>query len=73
MDDFLATIGALKDLPRRGWVKRGIPHPESVADHMYHMAMICLTYPWVRHHSRGCRPSLTDESSRRTKRTAREP
>lgn len=47
MDDFLATIGALKDLPRRGWVKRGIPHPESVADHMYHMAMICLTYPWA--------------------------
>ncbi|KAH8906447.1 P-loop containing nucleoside triphosphate hydrolase protein [Coniochaeta sp. PMI_546] len=48
MDGFLTTIGALKNLPRRGWVKRGVPDPESVADHMYQMAMICLTYPWVR-------------------------
>jgi 5'-deoxynucleotidase YfbR-like HD superfamily hydrolase len=72
MDEFLATIGALKDLPRRGWVKRGVPDPESVADHMYHMAMICLTYPWVRRGGVRCHLSLANQSHRRMKRTERE-
>lgn len=32
---FYEEVGKLKTLPRKGWVIRGIPNPESVADHMY--------------------------------------
>jgi len=35
---------------RRGWVKRGLKHPESVADHSYGACLLCLTMlpdtPW---------------------------
>gem|GEM_PF-2708995 len=30
---FYEEVGRLKTLLRTGWVKRGIPDPESVADH----------------------------------------
>jgi len=46
--EFFAVMAALKDTPRRGWEQRGVPSPESVSDHMYQMAQICLVYPWVR-------------------------
>lgn len=29
--------------PRKGWVLRGVKHPESIADHMYRMAVLALT------------------------------
>ncbi len=35
MLDFLHAVGALKLLPRQGWLDRRIPNPESVADHIY--------------------------------------
>eukprot|EP00871_Galdieria_phlegrea_P003275 jgi/Galph1/3949/GphlegSOOS_G2640.1 len=41
--DFFLLCGQLKEEKRRGWVKRGVRGPESVSDHMYRMAMICLT------------------------------
>lgn len=44
---FIKQLELLKSIKRRGWVLRGVPDPESVADHMYQMAMICLHYPWV--------------------------
>ena len=44
----LTALEALKNIPRRGWIIRKIPEPESVADHMHRMAIICLAYPWVR-------------------------
>ncbi|MDI3340643.1 MAG: HD domain-containing protein [Sphaerobacter sp.] len=38
----LAHAGALKRLPRQGWVDRGVPAPESVADHSYRLALLVL-------------------------------
>ena len=34
----------LKDVPRTGWVLRGIDSPESVADHSWSTALLCLLY-----------------------------
>lgn len=39
--DFLKTVINLKKIYRQGWIdKLSIPHPESVADHSYSMAMM---------------------------------
>lgn len=42
--EFLRLVGRLKHLPRTGWQLRHIPEPETVASHMYRMAMcvFCL-------------------------------
>lgn len=40
---FFGLVGELKRLPRQGWVDRGIPAPESVADHTYRMALMAWT------------------------------
>jgi len=40
MLDFMRSVGALKALPRQGWVDRGILNPESVADHSYRAALM---------------------------------
>ena len=45
---FLHIIERLKNTPRAGWVKRGVEGPESVSDHMWRMAIICLLLPKVR-------------------------
>ncbi|KAM3577088.1 hypothetical protein VYU27_001006 [Nannochloropsis oceanica] len=37
--EFLRVVGKLKTLKRTGWVNNGVELPESVADHMYRMAM----------------------------------
>lgn len=42
---FLLTMGRLKDTPRTGWVDHGVPNPESVADHMYRMSLMCMMCP----------------------------
>ena len=34
----------LKDLPRAGWLRKGIAHPESVAAHSWGLAMLCLEF-----------------------------
>ena len=33
---------SLQTTKRTGWVRRGVPHPESIADHMYRMAVMAL-------------------------------
>ncbi len=38
--EFYHEVGKLKALPRTGWVKRGIPNPETVAEHMYRSQFI---------------------------------
>jgi putative hydrolase of HD superfamily len=40
--EFVAAIGRLKEVPRSGWLDRGIPaeETESVADHSYGVAML---------------------------------
>lgn len=37
-----STIATLKLLPRTGWLQRGIPLPESVAEHSYGVAVLAL-------------------------------
>ena len=39
---FFATVGKLKTLKRTGWVDHEVSLPESVADHMYRMTMMCF-------------------------------
>ncbi len=38
----LAQVSYLKHLPRSGWVRCGVSRPESVASHMYRMAILAL-------------------------------
>ena len=41
--DFFKTVANLKKISRQGWIdKLSIDRPESVADHSYSMAMICM-------------------------------
>jgi 5'-deoxynucleotidase YfbR-like HD superfamily hydrolase len=40
--EFLQRSGELKGLARQGWVDRGVPNPESVADHTYRVAVMAL-------------------------------
>lgn len=39
---FLEIVSVLKHTERTGWVDRDLPKPESIADHMYRMAIICF-------------------------------
>lgn len=38
--DFLINIGKLKEIPRQGWVLRGVKNPECIASHTFRMAMM---------------------------------
>jgi putative hydrolase of HD superfamily len=40
--DYLLAANRLKTTPRTGWVQRGVPRPESVADHSQGVAMAAL-------------------------------
>ncbi|GLT34527.1 hypothetical protein SLA2020_090360 [Shorea laevis] len=40
--DFLTLCHRLKTTKRKGWVNHGIEGPESIADHMYRMALMAL-------------------------------
>ncbi|OQS05729.1 HD domain-containing protein 2-like isoform 1 [Thraustotheca clavata] len=40
--EFLRVCGALKRLKRTGWVNHKVESPESVAEHMYRLAMCSL-------------------------------
>jgi len=39
---FILQAGILKNLPRTGWLLRGIKNPESVADHSYRTALLSM-------------------------------
>ncbi|EEB06029.1 metal dependent phosphohydrolase [Schizosaccharomyces japonicus yFS275] len=39
---FLDCLSSLKTTPRTGWLYHGIEHPESIADHMYRMGVLCM-------------------------------
>ncbi len=41
---FLRIAGLLKRVPRSGWVKVGVDSPESVADHTFRTAILCMTF-----------------------------
>jgi putative hydrolase of HD superfamily len=40
--EVLEHAGRLKQLPRQGWIDRGVGDPESVADHSYRLAVLVL-------------------------------
>jgi len=41
--ELLGTLDRLKHLKRTGWVRFGVPEPETVASHMYRMAVLSMT------------------------------
>jgi putative hydrolase of HD superfamily len=41
---FLEIAGILKRTQRRGWVEVGVYQPESVADHTFRTAILCMLY-----------------------------
>lgn len=43
--EFLRIINNLKSVKRAGWVERGVRKPESVADHSFMMALMCMVLP----------------------------
>ena len=42
--DLMSRVQSLKELKRQGWVARGVPDPESVADHSYGVAILTLVF-----------------------------
>ncbi|KAF7413811.1 hypothetical protein HZH68_002300 [Vespula germanica] len=40
--EFMELVGRLKHMKRTGWVLRKIPDPETIAGHMYRMAILSL-------------------------------
>ncbi len=42
MLELFLELGNLKRLPRTGWLLRGVPNPESVAEHGYRVALITM-------------------------------
>ena len=42
--DFLRALGRMKAIPRTGWVEAGIGSPESVADHTFRTAILCMIH-----------------------------
>ncbi|MFX1535145.1 MAG: HD domain-containing protein [Promethearchaeota archaeon] len=40
--DFFLKAGKLKQIKRKGWLRQGIPQPESVADHCFRTTLIAL-------------------------------
>ena len=37
---FFIEIGKLKGMPRRGWVIREVKNPESIAEHIFRVAIM---------------------------------
>lgn len=42
--DFFRMSGRLKRIPRSGWINVGIDSPESVADHTFRTAILCMIF-----------------------------
>ncbi|CAL1537261.1 unnamed protein product [Lymnaea stagnalis] len=43
--EYMKLIGHLKQVERTGWVRNSVKNPESVAEHMYRMAMMAFALP----------------------------
>lgn len=43
--NFYKTVRKLKDIKRSGWVERGVKESESVSDHCFMVAILCLIIP----------------------------
>jgi 5'-deoxynucleotidase YfbR-like HD superfamily hydrolase len=42
--EFFRKSGKLKNIPRTGWIRIGIKSPESVADHTFRTALLCMVF-----------------------------
>lgn len=42
--DFFMMSGQLKKISRSGWIRVGIKSPESVADHTFRTALLCMIF-----------------------------
>ncbi len=42
IDNLISVLGNIKNLRRRGWIKKRVSEPESDADHMYSVALEVL-------------------------------
>ncbi len=42
--DFFSEVGKLKDVKRTGWQIYNVSDPETVSDHSYRLAVMCLHY-----------------------------
>ncbi len=42
MVDFISVVGKPKRIPRTGWVRENIKHPESVAEHSFRVGVIAM-------------------------------
>jgi 5'-deoxynucleotidase YfbR-like HD superfamily hydrolase len=42
--EVLQAAGRLKTLKRAGWVRVGLPEPESVADHSFRVALLAVLF-----------------------------
>lgn len=40
--EFFKIVGNLKRIKRTGWVLKGIPEAESIADHVYRVTVMCM-------------------------------
>ena len=40
--EFFSYLEKLKHIPRTGWMRDGVPHPESVAEHSFKAALIAM-------------------------------
>ena len=40
----LPPVFSMQHLPRTGWVRNGVTHPEDVAGHMHRMALMALLF-----------------------------
>ena len=56
--DFLHEMGQLKRFPRTGWQFAGVPHPESVAEHCYRVAIVGIALAIRRRRRRPHRGTL---------------
>jgi putative hydrolases of HD superfamily len=43
--NFYQNVRNLKLIKRTGWVERGVKDPESVSDHSFMVALLCLAFP----------------------------
>ncbi len=43
--EFLGAMEKIKHIKRSGWVERGVKNAESTADHIFMMALMCMTLP----------------------------
>lgn len=45
---FLEAIESLKALKKSSWASTSVPEPDSLSEHIYQMALVCLAHPDVR-------------------------